>query len=355
MTELFNKKITKTELMKRIGHISQLAGAKQYKLTSGKGGGAAAIDVKNGSGLEFTILPDRGMDIAWCSFKEIPIGFISKAGVSAPGYYEESDKGFLKNFYAGLLTTCGYTYMGQACEDNGEMLGPHGYASHIPAEDVAVYQEWEGDEFVIKVRGKVTESQMFGPNIVLTREISTCMGKNSITIRDRIENCGYNRQPFMLLYHHNLGYPIVSEDTILYTSKGTITPRTEEARKGLQEYDTFQEPTHDYKEQVFYHQLESQKNDKVFACLFNKTLGSDGIGSYVAFNNKQLPYLVQWKQMGEGDYAVGLEPGTWTCDGRDVARRKGELNYIEPGEIKNFELEIGIVVGQEQLKEIQSI
>lgn len=47
--------------------------------------------------------------------------------------------------------------------------------------------------------------------------------------------------------------------------------------------------------------------------------------------------------MGEGDYVVGLEPSNAIPEGRDVVRRRGELEYIQPGEEKLFELEIGVV------------
>lgn len=355
MTVLYNINITKDQLMKRIGDISQVAGAKEYQLTSGQGSGVRAIDVRNGSGLEFTIVPDRGMDIAWCRFEGMPVSFISKVGVNSAGYYEETDKGFIRGFYGGLLTTCGYTHMGKVCEDEGEKLGLHGYANHIRAHDVSVYQEWEGDEFVIKVRGKVVEAKVFGANIVLTRVISTRLCDNRIIIEDSIESCGFDAQPFMLLYHHNLGYPIVSENTVLYTSEGDVLPQSEHATDDIQRYKEFQAPTNGYKAQVFCHKLQPDANGDVFACLFNNKLGVSGKGSYIKFNNSTLPYLMEWKQMREGDYAVGLEPATWLTEGRNVARERGELDFIQAGEIKKFKLEIGIILNEEHLKRIRKV
>jgi hypothetical protein len=82
------------------------------------------------------------MDIAWAEFKGEPVSFISKTGVSTPAYFEENGFGFLRNFTYGLLTTCGLTYMGAPCVDEGTQLGLHGRISNIPADDVSVYQEW---------------------------------------------------------------------------------------------------------------------------------------------------------------------------------------------------------------------
>jgi uncharacterized protein YdiU (UPF0061 family) len=91
MAKLYGKEFSKFELMKRIGDISQVAGAKEYLLTSGKADGVKAIDVKTGTGLSFTVLPSRGLDIAWADYKGQAIAFISKTGVVAPAYYNPDE------------------------------------------------------------------------------------------------------------------------------------------------------------------------------------------------------------------------------------------------------------------------
>lgn len=50
----------------------------------------------------------------------------------------------------------------------------------------------------------------------------------------------------------------------------------------------------------------------------------------------------QRKQMGEGDYAAGLEPATWYPEGRNEARKKEELAYIEQGGVQRYEIAVGI-------------
>lgn len=343
MAYLFGKQIKKEDLMKRMGDISQLAGAKKYELSSGKAKGISAIDVKTGTGFEFTILPDRGMDIAWASFKGIPISFISKTGVVSPFFHDDKGKGFLRNFYAGFLTTCGLTYFGAPCIDSETSLGLHGRAGNTPADDISIYQEWEDDDFVIRIRGKIRESIVFGENIVLTRQIETRLGSNKVIIEDIVENCGFNVQPLMLLYHCNFGYPIASEDSKLYINSKAVKPRDKDAEAGIENYDIFQKPTHDYLEQVFYHDVIPYDNCYAKAILFNENLDGDGLGGFVKFNKNQLKNLIEWKQMGEGDYVVGLEPSTSFPEGRAKARENKELEFIMPGERKTFHIEIGVV------------
>jgi len=59
----------KREILKYVGDLSQMLGTRDYTLNGGKAQGVRAIDVRNGAGLEFTVLPDRCLDIAWLSYK----------------------------------------------------------------------------------------------------------------------------------------------------------------------------------------------------------------------------------------------------------------------------------------------
>lgn len=347
--ELYGEKIKKETILRHTGDPSQICDARESVMTSGKADGVRIIEVKTGSGLSFTVVPSRSLDIAWADYKGTPISYISKTGMVAPAYFEKDGFSYLRSFYCGLMSTCGLTYMGAPCTDAGEDLGLHGRIGNTPAEDVSVFKGWEEDEYVIRIRGKVRESRVFKENLQLSREITVKMGGKSIGVRDSVENCGFDEQPFMLLYHNNFGYPIVSEDTVLITPPATVSPRDKEAEKGMDRYARFEKPTHGYSEQVFYHDIEPAKDGGVFSCLFNEKLG---LGAYVKFNKKQLPYLVEWKMMGEGDYVVGMETGMWKPEGRCEARRQGVLQTIKPGEIRHFDQEFGIV---ENKKEIDSI
>jgi hypothetical protein len=338
--KLYGKRISKNELMKRIGEISQIAGLKEYILSQGKSRGVRAIDVKTGGGFNFTVLPDRGMDIAWADYNSMPISFMSNTGVVSPAYFEEYDNNFYRSFFAGLMTTCGLTYLGAQCMDEGKKLGVHGRINNIPAEEVCAYSEWIKDDLQFKVIGKVRESKVDEENILLRREIIARLGENKIIIKNSIENCGYEKTPLMVIFHINLGFPFLDEDCFFSTSEGIIIPRDEEAEKGLNNYGVFSKPIHNCKEQVFYHKLKENNGKKAYSLLFNKKLG---FGFYVKFNLKELPCFSLWKQLGEGTYALGMEPGTNYPESRNRVREKKEITYIEPGEIREFSLEMGII------------
>jgi hypothetical protein len=350
--ELYGNNLEKRDIQKYIGDISQIADAREGMLTSGKADGVRVIDVKNGGGLSFSVVPSRGMDIAWAEFKGIPLSFISKTGMVGPSFFEKDGLNFLRSFYCGLVTTCGLTYMGAPCEDQGELLGLHGRISNTPAQDVFISKEWEENDYVIRIRGKIKESSVFSENLLLTREISTKMGEKTLHIHDVVENCGFDEQPLMLLYHCNFGYPVISEDTRLIQPEGNkVRARDAEAEKGIAEYNRFQSPTHGYSEQVFYHDLPAMKNGETYSCLYNSAIH---LGAYVRFDKTQFPHFGEWKMMGEGDYAVGLEPSICYPEGRKLARERNQLSMIQPGERRKFDCSIGVVESQEEIEALDT-
>ena len=115
--------------------------------------------------------------------------------------------------------------MGPPVQDGEESLGLHGRITNIPAEDVCVSQDWQGDDYKIRVGGHGSPSQDVGECLVLHREITTQLGANALVVRDVVENAGDRPEPMMLLYHCNFGYPIVSADSRIYASGGGVEPR----------------------------------------------------------------------------------------------------------------------------------
>ncbi len=339
MIKLYGRAFDRKEFMKYVGDISEIAGAKKFEILEGNGKGVEVIQVKTGTGLQFTIVPGRGMDIASSSYKDIPISFMSKTGITSPFSFEEPDYGFFRGFYAGLLTTCGFTYMGPPCVDEGKKLGLHGRASNLIAENVSIIQGWEDNSYVIKVQGETRQTTFFGENIAFKREISTHLGSNTIKIHDTIENQGFNTEPFMLLYHCNFGYPLLSESSHIEADFEATRARDIEAQKGIDSFKYFEKPVHGYKEQVFFHKLKVDQDKMAKVFIKNDQLDFD---VFLKYHTQELPILTQWKQMGEGDYALGLEPSSTYPFGRDELREKGQLEYIQPFEKKEFFLEIGI-------------
>jgi len=61
-----------------------------------------------------------------------------------------------------------------------------------------------------------------------------------------------------------------------------------------------------------------------------------------------------WRMMGEGTYALAMEPSTNRDAGRQDARDRGELQWLEPGEERRYELEIGALPGAAAIDEFEA-
>jgi galactose mutarotase-like enzyme len=327
----------KSEILKYIGNLSQLGGSRHYILSEGLSRGMRAADISTGSGLQYTILPDRAMDISLASYKGINLVYLTCNGETHPAYYEPEGIGWLRTFAAGLLTTCGLTYLGSPCEDEGEQLGLHGRISTTPARQFSDLSEWDGEKYCIKVRGIIEEGFIFGYKLKLEREISSVLGENTIHIHDKITNFGSKPSPLTILYHLNFGYPLLSEDTELFIEPLETIPRDPDAVPGLKEFRSFIKPQPDYKEQVFYHKMKGNNSGEAEVTIRNLKIKT---AVTIKFNINQLPYVTQWKMMGNGEYVLGIEPCNIPCKSRSVLRKDNVLPFLQQSESKEIDFKI---------------
>jgi len=339
MARLFTKPWTRAGLLRYTGDLSQIAGIKLGEWSDGSERGLRVAEVRSGSGLEFTILLDRGMDIGPAWFKGTPLTWISPAGFGHPMYFEPEGLGWLRTFGGGLLTGCGLTSAGAPSEEAGEPFGLHGRLSNLPAQCVRVDKIWQGDDCCFVVEGEMHQARLFGENLHLKRRITIGLGSNTISLHDRVENLGSTESPLMLLYHINLGFPLLDENAVLEAESHSVSPRDSTAEPGLSDWMHFQSPTTGYQEQVFYHDLPADKDGWAGIRLVNH---ARRMSLGVRFQKTNLPNLVEWKMMGEGAYVLGLEPANCHVAGRLQERGRGTLQSLKPGEQQDFRVEIAV-------------
>ncbi len=345
MAHLFGKNWTRKQLLERVGNPSQIATVRPHTLTDGRAKGVSAVEFSTGSGFRFTVLPDRALDICAAEYCGRSLCWHSGPGVTSPHSYQPEGLEWLYGFFGGLLTTCGLTHFGAPCVDEGKPLGLHGRVSFIAAEEVNVETGWQGDDYLVGVRGKVVESSVFGAKLCLTRSLFTFLGQKRLFIHDEVTNIGHAAAPHMMLYHINFGFPVVDAGSRLIAPSLTVTPRDEEAEDGKKQYASFGAPTAGYKEKVYFHDLAAP-GDRAMAAVVNPEIG---FGAYIQFKKSQLPHLIEWKQMGKGEYVVGIEPGSNLVCGRDRERAEGRLRMLQPGETASYDLELGALVSSGEI------
>ena len=353
MAKVFGREYSREDLMERVGDVFQIAGVRGVRLTDGSEEGVQAYEVKTGTGFNFTILASRGMDISTAEYRGRALAWRSSTGDVAPQYFEPEGLRWLRTFYGGLVLTCGLTTAGAPSVDQSQELGLHGRISHIPAKNVCVRCEWDGDEYMMEISGKMRETVVFGENLVLTRKISTKLGEDRFWMHDVVENEGPDVQPLMLLYHINGGFPAVDDGSELVCPSVSWRSRDTEAENEKELACRFSSPIQGFKERVYYHDMKADKDGFVTTALVNSNLGGEGFGFYVKYRKDQLPNFTEWKMMGKGTYVVGMEPANCAVEGRAKERERGTLQFIQPGERREFDLEIGCLIDSRQIEELE--
>lgn len=333
-----------------VGHRDQLMRVKRIRMQEGKADGVELLDVQNRSGMHFDVNVSRGMDIPYLDFCGENIGFISPCGVVSPEYFDDKELGFLKSFTAGFLTTCGLKAAGTPCEYEGTFYGLHGNISHTPAEEVSAVIEENGNSPSAVIRGKVRDAVIFGDRICLGREIRCFYKERKFTLKDRVINEGYKKIRQMILYHCNIGYPLLTPDSEIYIPALATKARNAHARDGIDCWMNTQKADPDYQEMCYYHKLKPDERNHSTVAVYNWELE---LGIAIEIDLSTLDHFIQWKMMGAGDYVMGLEPSNSTIDGIEDAVNNGSMKYLESGETREYNLTFHILKGREEFEELK--
>lgn len=313
-----------------IGHDSQVHRVEELRLVGGKGDGMRLLEVSNGLGLELAITPDRCADISRLSFRGINMSYFAPCGYVAPAFYDGKGNGFLKSFTAGFLTTCGLRAVGTPCEDGGEELPLHGTIANMPADHVC----WTEEGDFLAVRAEIRDEAIFAPKLKLCREIRVSTKENAFEINDKIINEGDKTEPLEILYHMNMGYPLLDEDSAISIPSSEVTPRDAHAAEDIANWMKIIPPQPGYVERCYYHRF-ADSNGR--ASIWQPKIRQ---GLEISFDASELDGFVEWKMMGVRDYVLGLECGNCYPDGRGAMREKGMLKFLEAGKEKSYQVRV---------------
>ncbi len=364
MPGLYGKQQSRLNLERRSGDIRQLAGIRAFTLDDGLERGIRCLEFRTGTGLAFTVLVDRAMDVAMVDYRGAGVGWQSPTGFRHPGLHENNDEGGLSwlRSLSGLVQTCGldhtlfmdadpsehYHYMHRKTVDSSL----HGRIANIPARLTGYGERWEGDECILWCEGTVVQAAVFGEDLHLVRRIEARVGSNSFQLKDRVVNHGFYRTPHMFLYHINIGYPVLDEGAeFLAPIAHTIWASHEEDLEfqGVG-YLTQPAPQANFHEQVYEHSIRGDDADQVPVALVNPGFNNgQGLGLLVEFNRREFPYLFEWQNLQEGNYALAIEPSSNHVFGKPFAKERGELRWLEHNDEFSYTTRFEILDGQEDI------
>lgn len=298
--------------------------------------GQRVIDVYNSSGFTFTILPDRGFDIWSAMYHCTPLTWLSPGSPHRPDF----GAGWLRQFNGGLLTTCGLTHAGppEIDDETGESRDIHGLYTRLPAHNIRIDGRWQDERYVLIVCAEMYESSLFGAQLCLTRSYRIVLGEPGFDLIDRVENLADRRAPLMLVYHFNLGYPLVREGTRLIVPSHRVLPRDEPAMSGYENWEIYGPAEEGYAEQVFFHHV-------LQAGMAQVMLTNGDVSLSLSWDAQRAPYFTQWKNIRRGIYVSGIEPGNCVPEGLNTARREGRVQWLQPGEAVTFTNRLRMVSG----------
>lgn len=361
MVKLYGRAMSRRDVARHAGMLSQFAGVRLMTLGDGVERGIRMLEFRTGTGFRFTVLVDRALDVADCEYRGAAIGWHSPAGFRHPGLHEyegEGGLGWLRSF-SGLMVTCGldHTLFMDSDPAGHYVYGPrktvdsslHGRIGMIPARLTGYGEAWDGDECTLWCEGVVQQSTVFGEDLHLIRRIEAKVGANEFVLKDRVVNHGFYDTPHMFLYHINVGHPVLAEGSrYLAPVRKTVwaAHAGDDYRKQGVGYRTLPAPRQNFHEQVWEHEMAADAAGKVPVALVNDGFdGGRGLGFLVETDKAEFPAHFEWQNLQEGQYALGIEPSTNHVLGKPFARERGELIRLGHGEERRYTTRFAVLDG----------
>ncbi|MBI1902799.1 MAG: aldose 1-epimerase family protein [Planctomycetia bacterium] len=324
------------------------------RLRGGRREGVDLVELDNGA-CTVLIVPTRGMGVWRARCGPLDLGWQSPVkGPVHPQFvnlFEPAGLGWLAGFDE-LLCRCGLESNGPPVyDDEGRLQHPlHGKIANSPAHRVDVSADPASGE--IAVTGVVDESRLFFSKLRLTSTVKTKLNQPGFSVIDEVANTSDQPAELELLYHFNVGKPLLDEGSQVKVPVKTLVPRTPRAAEGIAEWDTHGPPQPGFAEQVYYFELLADKDGQTEVLLRNAH-GHEGVS--LRFSVRQLPRFILWKstQAVADGYVTGLEPAINFPNPRPFEQQQGRVMKLGPGEKAQFQMDITLLTSAESVAQAE--
>lgn len=309
-----------------------------------RGGVSEGVEIVRlaNSKMHVDVLPTRGMSIWRIHRGSFRYGWQSPvAGPVHPMHVpvsEPSGLGWLSGFDE-LVVRCGLHSNGAPVHDSRGMLQYplHGHIANTPADSLSIeYDEASGR---IELIGEVIESRLFFKRLRLRSRIRFHADRDDVELLDDVTNDLETEATMQLLYHINIGSPVLGPGAEVITALDEIAPKDERSAAEIEEWSSLGGPTPGYAERVFFGRPRVDEAGNAHAMVVS---GDKSHAMAVHFKASTLPYFTLWKNTaGEADgYVTGLEPATGFPNGRPFEQSHDRLISLEAGQTKSFRLRL---------------
>ena len=365
---IHDRELGRAEVLRRVGSLAQVGGVQLMAYEEGHARGTRALEFRTGSGLRFVVEPDRGFDVGFAEFAGTGLCWLPSKGLAGPWYYEGDLDGhaWLRVGLGGLFNTAGLVSMGTPQVVPTETFGftqrmearygTHDRIAVTPASTFAHGQEWDGDRCRLWASGTVRQEIAYGEHLAIERRYDTETGASAFTITDRVTNEGWFDTPHQLLYHFNLGFPLLGDGAEVVASAGdpddlSFSTREDGAGATSTRWRTVTDPIAGFTHEGYIVPMRTDADGWAAVALVNRRLRPEvgGMGVYLRYDARALPVYVAWRMMREGLYAIGFEPSTTPFGATRDLISQGYRLMMEPGETREYRLELGILDGSAEI------
>lgn len=307
----------------------------------GHGDGVEVVTIDTGEAVVW-VLPTRGMSIWKIDCGGIRFGWDSPiAGPVHPDrvpIHDSSGIGWLEGFDE-LLVRCGLESNGapQFDEHANVQYPLHGRIANLAASSLSL--EVDPASGRVELSGTVIESRLFFKRLRLQVRIRMTAGESSVDILDDVTNDLSTPSSMQLLYHVNIGTPVLDDGAKVLISAKSIQSRDATAEAAFETWDHCGAPEPGFAEQVYF--IEPKFDDNRYSiAMVQSSLAESGFA--VHFRQSGLPNLSLWKNTAaiSDGYVVGLEPATGWPLTHEQERAAGRIVELGPGETKSFRLKL---------------
>ena len=322
-------------------------GVRSRRLLGGRRDGVLLVELIAGRTRVF-VLPGRGLGIWKIVSGDEQFGWNSPVrGPVHPSWVplsEPSGIGWLEGFDE-LVARCGLVSNGAPDFDAAGRLvhGLHGRIANLPAHEVrVVLDEATG---TITLEAAVDETRFLVHSLRMRTSLVIHADRADVAWRDTVENLSDRPTTMQMLYHVNVGPPLLGPGAEVVADVEEVAPRDAAAVPDVPSWSSYAPPLEGRGEQVHFLKLRPAADGRAAAMLVAPDRQRAMKLSWLA---ESLPCFTLWKnQGGEADgYVTGLEPATNYPNPRSFEETQGRVVTLAPYASITFDLAIEPFAGQ---------
>ncbi|HMO83284.1 MAG TPA: DUF4432 family protein, partial [Lacipirellulaceae bacterium] len=281
------------------------------RLHCGVSEGVDLLEIK-AERVSLTLIPTRGLSLLDARIGELPLGWQSPIPEPVHPKYVPLAEPHGYGFLAGpneLMFRCGLESLGRPdfTADGVLKYSLHGRIANLPVHylDVSI----DEDAAQVVVRGQIAERRFLRQKLLLEVKYVVDLSSGCISWTDQVLNLGQQLAQLQMMYHVNLGPPILQEGSRFLAPYRQVVPRDADAQAGVSVWNLYGPPQADYREQVYFIELAGDDAGQTVVMLADR---DSNVGACLRFNVHELPCFTLWKntQSVADGYVTGIQPGT---------------------------------------------